>query len=115
MPETQTHIDVRHANIVVRFAVAREAKTRIELFKVQLRTDKNVATRSFCKTRKNPSNQLFAESLPSIFLCNDYSSKRSVSLSCQRRVTSRIADQAPVVGGKQVIGHLIDEIQVRIR
>jgi hypothetical protein len=115
MPKTQSHTDMWHSNIVIRFTVPRESKIRIEVFKAQLRTYEDVEARSFGKTRNNPSNELFADSCPSISLCNDDSSKRSVRRSCQRRVTSRIANQGPVVGCKQVIGYLINEIQVRIR
>jgi hypothetical protein len=115
MHKTQSHIDVRYADIVIRFAVARESKTRIELFAVQLRSDKNIEARSFRKARNDPSNDLFADSCPSILLRNDDSSKRSVSPSCQRCVTSCITNQGPVVGCKQMIGHLINEIQIRIR
>ena len=104
-----------YSNIVVRITVPRESKTRIEIFKVQLRADANIATRSFGKLRNDSSNQLFTDSCPSIFQRNDDPSKRGVSLSCQRRVTSRITNQGSVVGCKQVIGRLIYEIQVRIR
>jgi hypothetical protein len=65
--------------------------------------------------RNKPANKFFADSCPSVLWCNYYSSKRGAGRARQRLVTSRIANQGPIAGCKQMVGYLINKIQVQIR
>jgi hypothetical protein len=66
---------VRHARVIVRFAIRNKSKICVKVLQVELRADDDIAW-LLSEARQNPLHELFTESFAAMLLCNHQPAKR---------------------------------------